>query len=177
MKYILLCLLLVTNTLFASEKLTHGNCPKDQKCNDCTLLEIYGYSITLKPPFKKITLNNGLGLEVTRNKNEFVLFGTPHQSILPSIKEKLNVRNWIEYHELLANKSNDKKIELIRQSLDADKAKKYTRYENKKYTIFYVEQSPPIFSAITIIPKSNKQVLLINGIFSNTDAELMICNL
>jgi len=181
-KILLLSLLLVVfancRVLLASDILTTVPWPKELECKTCVLVEAYGYQLTLKEPISKVVMLEGLGLEVTSKTNSKKFsFGTPHESILPSLKEKLksvdiNISNWADYHELLSTKSSNKTIESLRKGLDVTKALNYYKYKSKNvistsigklsgkiptpFTAFYVEHKSPMLSSIIIIPDNSK---------------------
>jgi len=189
---IILAAFINSRCVVASDTLTTISWPTKTECKSCTQIDAYSYQLLIREPVSKIIMLEGLGLEVTTTKtSKIFLFGIPHESILPSIKEKLKfvnitVNSWVDYHELLAKKSDNKTIESLRVGMEIIKAENYYKYKNKIYTAFYVKYSAKgednIFSTITIIPnkqdkQDNKDVLTINGNFSKADVELMLGSL
>jgi len=193
---ILSCSLLLTTftlttsgTIFASDTLTKLHWPDKRtnsttgcKNSNCSFVSAYNYHISLNSKISKVVMLEGLGLEVTTSptnkiKSKTFSFSIPHESFLPSIKEKfkhinITINSWVDYHELLAKKSSNEKIESLREALDVTKAKHYYKYESKKaidtsagklsgktptpFTAFFVEQIDPVFSYIIIIPDNSK---------------------
>ncbi len=178
MKYLIL-LFFFTSPVLASDKLTVETWPKKQSCNHCVSIQAYGLKMTLASTVKSIAMLPTLGLNIeTKNKKFFI--STPPESSLPTIKEKLKVDSWIQYHELLAIKSNDKKIEGLRKALEITMAKGYYKYTNKEYTVFFIDRpNAPLgtSSEIMIIPTDESKVVKIGGKFTKTDVVLILSNL
>ncbi|VAX00157.1 hypothetical protein MNBD_GAMMA22-1158 [hydrothermal vent metagenome] len=181
-KIIIILLSLVSTTSVASNKLTIESWPEKQVC-DCVSVRAYGYVVSLKNmidnPIKDIVMFPNLGLHVILKHKDFS-FVVALKSSLPFMKEKLKVSSWSEYHELLANKSNNKTIEQLRRTLEITEAKGYYKYENKKYTAFFVDlPNAPLgtLSEIMVIPNGKSKILKISGKFTKEDVKIILGNL
>jgi len=182
MKYLII-LFFIASPALASDKLTVAPWPKKQSCERCVSITTQGYVVSLKntieDPIKAIYSPKGLGLYIEL-KNKTFSFGTVLDSTLLFVKKELKVNSWIKYHELLATKSNDKKIEQLRRSLEITEAKGYYKFQNTKYTAFFIDlPNAPLGtpSELTIIPKNNSEILKINGKFTKKDVELILSNM
>jgi len=173
----------IASPVFASDELTVAPWPQKQSCVRCVSITTQGYVVTLKNtienPIKAIYSPKGLGLYIEL-KNKTFSFSTVPESTLSFIKQKLKVDSWIKYHELIATKSKDKNIEQLRKSLEITAAKGYYKFQNKKYTAFFINlPDAPLGtpSELMIIPKDNSEILKINGKFTNKDVELILSTL
>ncbi len=165
--------------VFASDKLIIESWPEKQKCNSCATVQVYGLKMKVKRPIENIAMIPSLGLNI-KLKNKKFFFSTPPETSLKLIKNKLKAKNWIEYHELIAVKSQDQKIEQLRSALEITTAKGFYKFANKKYTVFYIDRlKTPLAtpSEVIIIPSNGSGVVKIGGNINKDDVILMLGDL